>query len=94
MGERTGRYALVIDHGKVTYAEKESSGGEVTVSEVAQPIVRHADGEIGFWSRCSSCKALRWYMGCQYNTMHDRRGHMWDHVVLGEVGISVHRQQR
>lgn len=37
MGERTGRYALVIDHGKVTYAEKESSGGEVTVSEVAQP---------------------------------------------------------
>ncbi|KAI4134796.1 MAG: hypothetical protein LQ347_001226 [Umbilicaria vellea] len=32
MGERTGRYALVIDHGKVTYAEKETSGGEVTVS--------------------------------------------------------------
>ncbi|KAA6413895.1 MAG: allergen Asp F3 [Lasallia pustulata] len=32
MGERTGRYALVIDHGKITYAERETSGGEVTVS--------------------------------------------------------------
>ena len=31
MGERTGRYAMVIDHGKITYAEKEMSGGEVTV---------------------------------------------------------------
>lgn len=30
-GERTARYAMVIDHGKVIYAEKES-GGEVTVS--------------------------------------------------------------
>jgi len=30
-GERTGRYALIIDHGKVTYAEKEPAGG-VTVS--------------------------------------------------------------
>jgi len=32
MGERTARYALIIDHGKITYAEKESSGGDVSVS--------------------------------------------------------------
>ncbi|OJD12384.1 hypothetical protein AJ78_07009 [Emergomyces pasteurianus Ep9510] len=31
MGERTGRYALIIDHGKVVYAEKEPGRG-VTVS--------------------------------------------------------------
>jgi alkyl hydroperoxide reductase 1 len=31
MGERTARYALVIDHGKVTYAEKEPAKG-VSVS--------------------------------------------------------------
>lgn len=30
-GDRTGRYAMVIDHGKITYAEVET-GGEVTVS--------------------------------------------------------------
>lgn len=30
-GERTGRYAIVIDHGKVVYAENEA-GGDVTVS--------------------------------------------------------------
>ncbi|KAI9670885.1 MAG: hypothetical protein M1817_003770 [Caeruleum heppii] len=30
-GERTARYAMIIDHGKVTYAEKEP-GGDVTVS--------------------------------------------------------------
>ncbi|KAL8925038.1 MAG: hypothetical protein Q9208_003722 [Pyrenodesmia sp. 3 TL-2023] len=30
-GDRTGRYAMVIDHGKITYAEVES-GGDVTVS--------------------------------------------------------------
>jgi len=30
-GERTARYALIIDHGKITYAEKEP-GHEVTVS--------------------------------------------------------------
>lgn len=28
---RTGRYAIVVDHGKVTYAEKEP-GWDVTVS--------------------------------------------------------------
>ncbi|MCJ1409670.1 hypothetical protein MMC19_003752 [Ptychographa xylographoides] len=32
LGERTGRYALVIDHGKITYAEKEKGPGDVTVS--------------------------------------------------------------
>ena len=31
MGERTGRYAMIIDHGKVVYAEKETGPGEVTV---------------------------------------------------------------
>ncbi|MCJ1460398.1 hypothetical protein MMC28_010778 [Mycoblastus sanguinarius] len=30
-GERTGRYAMVIDHGKILYAENEP-GGDVTVS--------------------------------------------------------------
>ncbi|KAI4289821.1 MAG: hypothetical protein L6R35_000903 [Caloplaca aegaea] len=30
-GDRTGRYAMVIDHGKITYAENEA-GGDVTVS--------------------------------------------------------------
>ena len=29
--ERTGRYALIIDHGKVTYAEKEDNPKLVTV---------------------------------------------------------------
>ncbi|KAI9870940.1 MAG: Peroxiredoxin Asp f3 [Pleopsidium flavum] len=32
--ERTARYAMVIDHGKVVYAEKEQSGGDVSVSGV------------------------------------------------------------
>ncbi|KAF7954444.1 hypothetical protein EAE96_005565 [Botrytis aclada] len=31
-GERTGRYALIIDNGKIVYAEKEPGKGEVTVS--------------------------------------------------------------
>lgn len=31
MGERTARYAIVLDHGKVVYAEKEP-GRDVTVS--------------------------------------------------------------
>jgi alkyl hydroperoxide reductase 1 len=30
-GERTARYAMIIDHGKVVYAEKEP-GKDVTVS--------------------------------------------------------------
>ena len=31
LGDRTGRYALIVDHGKVVYAENEP-GKEVTVS--------------------------------------------------------------
>jgi peroxiredoxin len=31
MGERTARYAMIIDHGKVVHAEKEP-GKDVTVS--------------------------------------------------------------
>ena len=31
--ERTGRYAMVIDHGKIVYAENEP-GGDVTVSAI------------------------------------------------------------
>ena len=31
LGERTARYAMIIDHGKVVYAEKEP-GRDVTVS--------------------------------------------------------------
>lgn len=31
MGERTARYAIIVDHGKVIYAEKEP-GRDVTVS--------------------------------------------------------------
>jgi hypothetical protein len=34
MGERTARYAIVVDHGKVVYAEKEP-GRDVTVSLLA-----------------------------------------------------------
>jgi alkyl hydroperoxide reductase 1 len=33
MGPRTARYALVVDHGKVVYADKEAQKG-VTVSGV------------------------------------------------------------
>jgi alkyl hydroperoxide reductase 1 len=33
-GGRTGRYALIIDHGKIKYAEIEKGKGEVTVSGV------------------------------------------------------------
>ena len=35
-GERTGRYAMIIDHGKVVYAENEP-GGDVTVSQKTFP---------------------------------------------------------
>lgn len=27
LGERTGRYAIIVDHGKVTYAEQAAKGG-------------------------------------------------------------------
>lgn len=32
MGDRNGRWAMIVDHGKVTYAEKEDKPGSVTVS--------------------------------------------------------------
>ncbi|MCJ1336720.1 hypothetical protein MMC09_001998 [Bachmanniomyces sp. S44760] len=32
LGDRTARYVLIIDNGKITYAEKENSPSEVTVS--------------------------------------------------------------
>ena len=40
MGERTARYAMIIDHGTVVYAAKEDSPGEVTVgfAEIACTI--------------------------------------------------------
>lgn len=41
-GPRLARYAMVIDHGKVVYAEKEQSGGEVTVSR--------SSSQTGGWS--------------------------------------------
>ncbi|KAK2760270.1 Peroxiredoxin Asp f3 [Arachnomyces sp. PD_36] len=39
MGERTARYAIVIDHGKVTYAEKEP-GRDVSVSGAQEVLAR------------------------------------------------------
>ena len=38
MGERTARYAIAIDHGKVLYAEKEEVGKNMTVS-AAQAVL-------------------------------------------------------
>lgn len=38
-GERTGRYALVIDHGVVTYAELEPAG-EVSVSSAEAVLAK------------------------------------------------------
>lgn len=38
MGERTARYAMVIDHGKVVYAEKEP-GRDVTVRKYAAEVM-------------------------------------------------------
>ncbi|KAI9056212.1 hypothetical protein LZ554_001140 [Drepanopeziza brunnea f. sp. 'monogermtubi'] len=38
-GERTARYALVIENGKITYAEKEP-GGEVSVSSAAAVLAK------------------------------------------------------
>ena len=39
LGERTGRYAVVIDHGKVVYAENEPAG-DVTVSGVEAVLAK------------------------------------------------------
>ncbi|PBP22159.1 allergen Asp F3 [Diplocarpon rosae] len=38
-GERTARYALIIDHGKITYAEKEP-GREVSVSSAEAVLAK------------------------------------------------------
>ena len=32
VGDRTARYAMIMDHGKVVYAERETKPGDVTVS--------------------------------------------------------------
>lgn len=39
MGERTGRYALVVDHGKVTYAQEAVQGG-VEGSDAASVLAK------------------------------------------------------
>jgi len=39
IGERTARYALIIDNGKITYAEKEP-GREVTVSSAEAVLAK------------------------------------------------------
>lgn len=49
--ERTGRYAMVIDHGKIVYAENEP-GGDVTVrlDSLGKFDCGEADtGWLGFW---------------------------------------------
>ncbi len=38
MGERTGRYALIIDHGKITYAAHEESPGDVSVRGLSPAV--------------------------------------------------------
>lgn len=38
--ERTGRYAMIIDHGKIVYAENET-GGDVTVSRYEISLKMH-----------------------------------------------------
>ena len=39
LGERTARYAVVIDHGKIVYAEKEP-GRDVTVSSAEAVLAK------------------------------------------------------
>ncbi|OAL33331.1 hypothetical protein AYO20_07342 [Fonsecaea nubica] len=39
LGERTARYAIIIDHGKVVYAEKEP-GRDITVSSAAAVLAK------------------------------------------------------
>jgi alkyl hydroperoxide reductase 1 len=41
MGDRNGRWAMVFDHGKVTYAENEPSPKDVSVSASCPDIVVH-----------------------------------------------------
>lgn len=52
-GERTGRYAIVIDNGKVVYAENELGGG-VTVSPKDQ-VCLGSTLTICIGLQCRSC---------------------------------------
>ena len=50
-GERNGRYAIVIDHGSVVYAENEP-GGDVTVTFSDRGLCSKVNAdeiEIGLW---------------------------------------------
>lgn len=40
MGERTGRYALIVDHGKVTYAEQAPKSGGVEGTDAASVLAK------------------------------------------------------
>ena len=47
--ERTGRYAMIIDHGKIVYAENEP-GGDVTVGEITILDENYMLTDcVGFW---------------------------------------------
>ena len=68
LGERTGRYAMIIDHGKVLYAEKETGPGEVTVcykistTAVMQVSCRYREMTyipLGIWCRGHPCETIR-----------------------------------
>ena len=53
--DRTGRYAMVIDHGKIVYAENEP-GGDVTVCLRRGPIVSdHTKADV---SKVSGAEAV------------------------------------
>lgn len=59
-GERIARYAMIIDHGKVVYAEKEP-GRDVTVRVVHGKPILVSDADvliIGFRSRCCFGKTV------------------------------------
>lgn len=59
-GERTGRYAMVIDHGKVVYAEVEPAG-DVTVSTLPTEgaLIRKDSPFSGLWCRSSDGEAVK-----------------------------------
>lgn len=52
-GDRTGRYAMIIDHGKIMYAQNEP-GGDVTVGYSCLPHHAIADWFQGFRGRRST----------------------------------------
>ena len=58
-GERTSRYAMIVDHGKIAYAENEP-GGDVTVSQrhsVRDKEEAHKSA-IGVRSWSSACEVV------------------------------------